>query len=301
LAKVFEGISMMPLGAYTAQGVTISYYEDPRLLSFSDSNLKSFYEQLRDADLGFQKVMQDLNKFLSPFYGLMSACTAGTVNFSALANASRMPLPTAPLAALLEITAGNKPIDRSFYDLMALLKQQMQAATGAFAFIGTTCGAIAGVLTATGVGLPVAAGLAGVATLGASAATASGITAATLGAIKPGQVPTKKQFTDMVNVSSMLLFRPAPSAAEIDKMYAKLLEVESGVPAPGTPAPKAPSTGTPSTGVSRGAGRGFDAGVPTRTGKPLLPKAPAPKSEFPILPALAVAGVGYLLLARGKK
>ena len=291
LAKMFEGFPTMPLGAYNAQGVTISYYEDPRLLSFSDSNMKSFYEQLRDADLGWQKAMNDLNNFLSPFYGLMTACTGGLVNFGALANASKLPLPTAPLAAILEITAGNKPIDRSFYDLMALMRQQMAAAAGIFGFVGTSCGAIAGILTASAVGLPVAAVLAPIAAVGGVAATAAGITAATLGSVKPGQVPTKQQFKDMVHISSAVLFRPAPSDAEIDKMYAKLLEVESGAPAP-APAP------APSPGVSKTPGRGLDVRVPTRTGQPI---APASKSEFPLLPVLAVAGIGYLLVSRGKK
>lgn len=289
LAKVFERVPATPLGAFTAQGTTISYYEDPRLLSFSDRNLKSFYEGLRDADLNWQKTMGDFNNFCKPFYGFLTALTGNTVNFGALANAARLPLPTAPLAAILEITAGNKTIDRSFYDLMALQQQQMTAMTGAFAFVGTVCGATAGILAATGVGLPVAAGLGSVAAIAAPAATAAGIASATLGFIKPGQVPTRAQFGDLVKTSSLVLLRSPPSEAEIDKMYAKLLEVESGVPAPSSPS--APPNSKASTGPVR---------IPSRSFTPLVPTKKQ-EEAFPVLPLLAAAGIGYLLISKGRK
>ena len=310
------------LGAVTRNGFTVEYYAAPETLDFKDRNMKKLYEDLRNSDVDFQKMMNDVAKNLRPVLGTVEFVSGGNIKAADLEKLFRVKLPTSGMAVFLEVACGARPLDQGFQAVGQMLKRDLEGAAATF---GTVGGVSAAVTAAALIPSPVQPFLAGAAIpLGSLASTAipaallCGGVALLLGSLIKGQLPSKKAFGDTLKGAARLAGSPEPSQAAIDSAYkglkdandvAKALKQDtpSGSPTP----PPAPAAARPFAlmqpalmlrSLPRGPLGPLTTSIRPSFGPSNLPPPPpedkADDKGFPVLPVALAAGVVAFLLLR---
>ena len=211
------------LGAVTRNGFTVEYYADPATLDFKDRNMKKLYENLRNADVDFQKMMNDIARSLRPAIGTVEFISGGGIKAADIEKAFRAKLPTSGMAVFLEVACGARPLDQGFQAVGQMLKRDLEGAVGAFGLLG---GVSAAVSASSLIPSPVqpfllaaAVPLVALASIAIPAAFLCGGVAMLLGNMITGELPSKKDFGDSLKAAARLAGSPEPSQAEIDSAY----------------------------------------------------------------------------------
>jgi hypothetical protein len=204
------------LGAVSARGVTIDYYESPSKLTWSDRGMKKLHDGLVNADLSFQKTVRDVVRSMKPILGLLKLAGIDVKESDLDKLASNCALPSAGPAILLEVAFGGRKADSFFVGVMRRISQDLLYNAGLFGIVSAICLAVgsAGILAA-GAGATL---LAIAAPIGA-AAVVCGIVGALLGNLAKGKMPSREEFGEMMKASAQLAGEPAPTEREIDLAY----------------------------------------------------------------------------------
>jgi len=280
------------LGSVTRKGFTVDYYADPATLKFKDRKMKKLYEDLRNADIDFQKSMNDVSKSLKDVLGTLEFISGGKVKAADLKKLLRVKLPTSGIAVFLEVACGGRPMDKGFQAVGKMLKQDLEGATALFGTLGGVAAAISAAAVPLPALVPAAAVLVPVAAIAIPAAGLCGVVAALLGGAVNGQIPSKKEFSDGLKAAARLAGSPEPTQAEIDTAYKGLKDANDAAKAVKQVAkPKAEAK---------------TATVPEKTDTFVRQEIPVRQQPstggFPVVPALAVAGlVGALVLLKKRK
>jgi hypothetical protein len=297
------------LGAVTRNGFTVEYYAAPATLDFKDRKMKKLYEDLRNADIDYQKMMNDVANNLRPVMGTLELLSGGKIKAAELEKLFSVKLPTSGMAVFLEVACGGRPLDQGFQAVAQMLKRDF---TGSAALFGTLGGVSAAVSAAALIPSPAtpflvsaAAVLVPVAAIAIPAALLCGAAAALLGSIITGQLPSKKDFGDTLKAAARLSGSPEPSQAEIDRAYAGLRDandVAKALKQATTPATSPASTPAgsiprrlvkpPQTALVQRPTTSAGAGTSsTRAGT-------SGEEGFPVVPVALAAGLALFLLAR---
>ena len=292
------------LGSVTRKGFTVEYYADPATLNFKDRKMKKLYEDLRNADVDFQKSMNDVSKMLSPHFGTVEAVSFGKIKAADLKKLFRVKLPTSGIAVFLEVACGGRPLDKGFQAVGKMLKQDLEGATALFGTLGGVSAAVSAAALIPSPATPFLAAaavvLVPVAAIALPAAGLCGVVAALLGTAIKGQLPSKSDFADGLKAAARLSGSPEPSQAEIDAAYKGLKDANDAakvVKQADTPAKeqkvKAQTTTTPPAALEK-----TDTFV--REQPPV--RQVATSGNFPIVPVVAVVGLlGALVLLKKRK
>lgn len=211
------------LGAVTRNGFTVEYYADPATLDFKDRNMKKLYENLRNADVDFQKMLMDIASNLSPVLGTVEFISGGKIKAAELKKLFGLHLPTSGMAVFLEVASGGRPLDQGFRAVGQMLKRDLEVDAALFGTLGGLSAAISAASLIPGPQQPflVAAAIP-LLTIAAVAIPAAGLcggVAMLLGSAIKGQLPSKKDFGDSLKAAARLAGSPEPSQAEIDSAY----------------------------------------------------------------------------------
>lgn len=288
------------LGSVTRKGFTVEYYADPATLNFKDRKMKKLYEDLRNADVDFQKSINDVSKMLSPHFGTVEAVSFGKIKAADLKKLFRVKLPTSGIAVFLEVACGGRPMDKGFQAVGKMLKQDLEGATALFGTIGGVAAAISAAAVPIPALVPAAAIMVPLAAIALPAAGLCAVVAALLGSAITGKLPSKKDFGDGLKAAARLSGSPEPSQAEIDAAYKGLKDANDAakvVKQAATPAKeqkvKAQTTTTPPAALEK-----TDTFV--REQPPV--RQVATSGNFPIVPVVAVVGLlGALVLLKKRK
>lgn len=288
------------LGSVTRKGFTVEYYADPATLKFKDRKMKKLYEDLRNADVDFQKSINDVSKILSPHFGTVEAVSFGKIKAADLKKLFRVKLPTSGIAVFLEVACGGRPMDKGFQAVGKMLKQDLEGATALFGTIGGVAAAISAAAVPIPALVPAAAIMVPLAAIALPAAGLCAVVAALLGSAITGKLPSKKDFGDGLKAAARLSGSPEPSQAEIDSAYKGLKDANDAakvVKQAATPAKeqkvKAQTTTKPPASLEK-----TDTFV--REQPPV--QQVATSGNFPIVPVVAVAGlIGALVLLKKRK
>ena len=207
------------LGAVTRNGFTVEYYADPATLDFKDRNMKKLYENLRNADIDFQKMMMDVAKNLRPVSGTVEFISGGNIKAADLEKMFRVTLPTAGMAVFLELACGGRPLDQGAQAVGQMLKQTLTVSAALFGTLGGVATAVIAAAAPLPVLIPAAIALAPVPGIAIPAAILCGGVALLLGSLITGELPSKKDFGDSLKAAARLAGSPEPSQAEIDSAY----------------------------------------------------------------------------------
>ena len=279
--------SVPGLGAFTSDGFTVEYYENPNLLKFQDPNLKATYEVLRNADHGFQKIMKMLGDAIAEVVKAVRSLIPGIeITPEQVRRAFKIPLPTAGVAMLLEVAAGGKMLDRTMFDLLDILGQQAEFMLGVFGIMSGLAGTVSAFCWAfSWLGVPAigAAVFTPITSVGTVGVLVTGPLSILFKAIaKTQKTPTRKQFKDMIDLSCRLSFAKMKTDAEINKMYAELLAktdpaaAKASAPKASAPKASAPKASAPKAFAPKAfAPKAF-------APKAFAPKAFAPKALAPV-------------------
>lgn len=288
------------LGSVTRKGFTVEYYADPATLNFKDRKMKKLYEDLRNADVDFQKSMNDVSKSLKDVLGTLEFVSGGKIKAEDLKKLLRVKLPTSGIAVFLEVACGGRPMDKGFQAVGKMLKQDLEGATALFGTLGGVAAAISAAAVPVPALVPAAAVLVPVAAIALPAAGLCAVVAALLGSAITGKLPSKSDFADGLKAAARLSGSPEPSQAEIDAAYKGLKDANDAakvVKQAATPAKeqkvKAQTTTTPPAALEK-----TDTFV--REQPPV--RQVATSGNFPIVPVVAVVGLlGALVLLKKRK
>jgi hypothetical protein len=288
------------LGSVTRKGFTVEYYADPATLKFKDRKMKKLYEDLRNADVDFQKSMNDVSKSLKDVLGTLEFVSGGKIKAADLKKLLRVKLPTSGVAVFLEVACGGRPMDKGFQAVGKMLKQDLEGATALFGTLGGVAAAISAAAVPLPALVPAAAVLVPVAAIALPAAGLCAVVAALLGSAITGKLPSKKDFGDGLKAAARLSGSPEPSQAEIDAAYKGLKDANDAakvVKQAATPAKeqkgKAQTTTAPPAALEK-----TDTFV--REQPPV--RQVATSGNFPIVPVVAVVGLlGALVLLKKRK
>ena len=303
------------LGSFKRKGFTVDYYADPATLKFKDRKMEKLYKDLRNADVDFQKMANDVSKSLKDVLGAVEFASGGKIKAADLKKLLRVKLPTSGIAVFLEVACGGRPMDKGFQAVGKMLQQDLQGATALFGtYVGVTA-AIGGLAFAVPPLATVAIAMTPLAALALPAAGLCGVVAALLGSAITGKLPSKKDFGDGLKAAARLSDSPEPSKAEIDEAYKGLKDANDAakvVKQAATPAKKqkgkAKTTTTPPDALAKTdtfvREKPPDALAKTDTfvrEQPPLQQAAA-GGNFPIVPVVAVVGlIGALVLLKKRK
>jgi len=206
----------------TAEDVAaVGYYAPLGSLRFSDSKAQSLYEALRDADVKFQKKIARVVEFLEPVFGAVQKVTFGKIKKDDLKKILALKLPTAGTALFLEVALGGRPLDEGAIAVAKMLRRALVAGASTFAIITGLAAAVdlALLIPSAQFLVPVAAKLTTMAALAIPAGLACGSVAALLECVIDKRMPSKEELGTVLQVTSKLAKRPAPSQAQIDLAY----------------------------------------------------------------------------------
>ena len=292
------------LGSFTRNKFTVEYYADPATLKFKDRKMKKLYEDLRNADVDFQKSMNDVAKNLSPMLGTVEFVSGGKLRAADLKKLFRVKLPTSGMAVFLEVACGGRALDKGFQAVGQMLQRDLEGATALFGTLGGVSAAVSAAALVPSPATPFLAAaavvLVPVAAIAIPAAGLCGVVAALLGSIVKGKLPSKSDFAEGMRNAARLSGSPEPSQAEIDSAYKGLKDANDaakGVKQAATPAKeqkvKAQTTTTPPATLAK-----TDTFV--REQPPV--RQAATSGNFPIVPVVAVVGLlGALVLLKKRK
>ena len=207
------------LGAVTRNGFTVEYYADPATLDFKDRKMKKLYEDLRNADVDFQKMMNDVARSLRPVIGTVEFISGGNIKAADLEKLFRAKLPTSGMAVFLEVACGARSLDQGFQAVGQMLKRDLEGAAATFGTLGGVSAAVSAAAIPLPALVPAAAVLVPVAAVAIPAAFLCGGVSMLLGNMITGELPSKKDFGDSLKTAARLAGSPEPSQAEIDSAY----------------------------------------------------------------------------------
>lgn len=293
------------LGSVTRNGFTVEYYADPATLKFKDRNMKKLYEDLRNADVDFQKSMNDVAKNLSPMLGTVEFVSGGKLRAADLKKLFRVKLPTSGMAVFLEVACGGRALDKGFQAVGQMLQRDLEGATALFGTLGGVSAAVSAAVAIPSPATPFLAAaavvLVPVAAIAIPAAGLCGVVAALLGSIVKGKLPSKSDFAEGMRNAARLSGSPEPSQAEIDAAYKGLKDANDAakvVKQAATPVKaqeaKAQTPTTPPAALEK-----TDTFVREQ---PPVQQQVATSGNFPIVPVVAVVGLlGALVLLKKRK
>lgn len=195
------------LGAFTRNGFTVRYYAGPGKLSFGNTNVKRFYEALRNADIDFQKMCADVRTAITPALKGIEDFSGGRIKAAALTQALRLPLPTWGLALILEAAGGKRPLDQVFRAYMKQSAEEMKITAVLSGTVAALSASSAALLLVPGLNATITPAMPAIAKLGVIAGVVAPV-AAGLGiaynSVAEGKAPSGPQMKVLMSSASLV-------------------------------------------------------------------------------------------------